>query len=130
MTRAGPIWSALPAETAGQAFACQRAFDDYSAPHSRHGEVAEWLKALAWKACIRETVSRVRIPPSPPPSLLSFREKFLRNELDISAGYSICALASEEESAISVFHSDSHQGNFALRFFSGRRAMSMNWFGT
>ena len=30
------------------------------------GEVAEWLKALAWKACIRETVSWVRIPPSPP----------------------------------------------------------------
>src|ERR1700751_3727021 len=32
----------------------------------RCGEVAEWLKALAWKACIRETVSWVRIPPSPP----------------------------------------------------------------
>jgi hypothetical protein len=32
------------------------------------GEVAEWLKALAWKACIRETVSWVRIPPSPPTS--------------------------------------------------------------
>ena len=31
-----------------------------------HGEVAEWLKAHAWKACIRETVSRVRIPLSPP----------------------------------------------------------------
>ena len=30
------------------------------------GEVAEWLKAHAWKACIRETVSWVRIPPSPP----------------------------------------------------------------
>jgi hypothetical protein len=30
------------------------------------GEVAEWLKALAWKACIRETVSWVRIPLSPP----------------------------------------------------------------
>jgi hypothetical protein len=28
--------------------------------------VAEWLKAHAWKACIRETVSRVRIPLSPP----------------------------------------------------------------
>jgi hypothetical protein len=28
--------------------------------------VAEWLKAHAWKACIRETVSWVRIPPSPP----------------------------------------------------------------
>ena len=30
------------------------------------GQVAEWLKALAWKACIRETVSWVRIPPCPP----------------------------------------------------------------
>ena len=33
------------------------------------GQVAEWLKALAWKACIRETVSWVRIPPCPPHSL-------------------------------------------------------------
>src|SRR6476659_7666580 len=32
----------------------------------RIGQVAEWLKALAWKACIRETVSWVRIPPCPP----------------------------------------------------------------
>ena len=30
------------------------------------GEVAEWLKAHAWKACGRESVSRVRISPSPP----------------------------------------------------------------
>ena len=30
------------------------------------GEVAEWFKAHAWNACIRETVSRVRIPLSPP----------------------------------------------------------------
>src|ERR1700681_4724915 len=30
------------------------------------GGVAEWLKAHAWKACIRETVSRVRIPLPPP----------------------------------------------------------------
>ncbi len=30
------------------------------------GEVAEWLKAHAWKACRRGTVSRVRIPLSPP----------------------------------------------------------------
>ena len=28
--------------------------------------MAEWLKAHAWKACKRETVSRVRIPLSPP----------------------------------------------------------------
>ena len=30
------------------------------------GEVAEWSKAHAWKVCRRETVSRVRIPVSPP----------------------------------------------------------------
>ena len=30
------------------------------------GGVAEWLKAHAWKACIRETVSWVRIPLPPP----------------------------------------------------------------
>lgn len=30
------------------------------------GEVAEWFKAQSWKDCIRETVSRVRISPSPP----------------------------------------------------------------
>src|SRR5262245_9857722 len=29
------------------------------------GEMAEWLKAHAWNACISETVSRVRIPLSP-----------------------------------------------------------------
>jgi hypothetical protein len=30
------------------------------------GQVAEWLKAHAWKVCIRESVSRVRIPLCPP----------------------------------------------------------------
>ncbi|KPX54373.1 hypothetical protein ALQ57_101732 [Pseudomonas amygdali pv. hibisci] len=33
---------------------------------SRYGEVSEWLKEHAWKVCIQEIVSRVRIPPSPP----------------------------------------------------------------
>ena len=31
-----------------------------------NGEVAEWFKAHAWKACIEETLSWVRIPFSPP----------------------------------------------------------------
>jgi hypothetical protein len=31
--------------------------------------VAERLKAHAWKVCMRETVSRVRIPPPPPEAL-------------------------------------------------------------
>ena len=30
-----------------------------------NGEVAEWLKAHAWKACLLERVTRVRIPVSP-----------------------------------------------------------------
>jgi hypothetical protein len=34
--------------------------------HFFQGEVAEWSKAHAWNACRRATVSRVRIPPSPP----------------------------------------------------------------
>lgn len=33
--------------------------------HEYHGEVSERLKEHAWKACIRESVSWVRIPPSP-----------------------------------------------------------------
>src|SRR4051812_46483922 len=33
------------------------------------GEMAEWLKAHAWKACVRETVPWVRIPLSPPQTL-------------------------------------------------------------
>ncbi len=41
--------------------------------HAHHGEVAEWSKAHAWKVCRRETVSRVRIPVSPPPSPLRTR---------------------------------------------------------
>ena len=32
----------------------------------KKGEVAEWLKAHAWKACKGETLSWVRIPFSPP----------------------------------------------------------------
>jgi hypothetical protein len=31
--------------------------------------MAEWLKAHAWKACLGETLTRVRIPLSPPNSL-------------------------------------------------------------
>ena len=42
------------------------------------GEVSEWPKVHPWKGCVRESVPRVRIPPSPfsgrggnPPSPLS-----------------------------------------------------------
>ena len=29
------------------------------------GKVSEWLKEHAWKACVRESVPWVRIPPFP-----------------------------------------------------------------
>src|SRR5215831_15969645 len=31
--------------------------------------MSEWLKEHAWKACVGETLPRVRIPLSPPPSV-------------------------------------------------------------
>src|SRR5262249_11192186 len=34
--------------------------------------MAEWLKAHAWKACMRETVSWVRIPLPPPEASFAF----------------------------------------------------------
>src|SRR5258706_10299961 len=53
--------------------ACGHGIDEYIArlprggPPAAWGEVAEWLKAHAWKACLGETLTRVRIPLSPPP---------------------------------------------------------------
>ncbi len=35
----------------------------------RAGQVAEWLKAHAWKACLGASLTRVRIPLCPPPAL-------------------------------------------------------------
>jgi hypothetical protein len=39
------------------------------------GEMAEWLKAHAWKACGRATVSRVQIPLSPPCALVAQQDR-------------------------------------------------------
>src|SRR5262249_45172874 len=35
--------------------------------------MSEWFKEHAWKACVGETLPRVRIPLSPPPSLADAR---------------------------------------------------------
>src|SRR5262245_55841806 len=48
---------------------CGRAL--YSAAAAMIGGMAEWLKPHAWKACIRATVSWVRIPLPPPERTLS-----------------------------------------------------------
>src|SRR5258708_39394334 len=36
-----------------------------------HGEMSEWLKEHAWKACVGETLPWVRIPLSPPVPLIT-----------------------------------------------------------
>src|SRR5208283_4184959 len=43
------------------------------------GEMAEWLKAHAWKACLLERVTWVRIPLSPP--VLQIAAKHAGSEL-------------------------------------------------
>src|SRR5690606_41949972 len=60
-------------------FAIWKVFGYISAPRRtarplRPGEVSERLKEHAWKVCIREIVSWVRIPPSPPLSILKSPE--------------------------------------------------------
>ena len=40
------------------------------------GEVVEWFKAHAWKACKGVTLSRVRIPLSPP-KLLNYSKEII-----------------------------------------------------
>ena len=44
----------------------------------KKGDLSEWLKEHAWKVCIRETVSRVRIPQSPQENLKSLQIYYLR----------------------------------------------------
>src|SRR5919108_6685176 len=53
--------------------------------------MAEWLKAHAWKACIRETVSWVRIPLPP---LLQGERNWKRNILRSSCEAHQCARSS------------------------------------
>src|SRR5271165_1976227 len=45
------------------------------------GEMAEWLKAHAWKACVLERVPRVRIPVSPPFKINSLRESLTPSKI-------------------------------------------------
>ena len=53
----------------------------------RRGEVAEWLKAHAWNACMGATPSRVRIPLSPPATLQTLLPYVFRS---LNRGYSFC----------------------------------------
>lgn len=43
----------------------------YKGKIENEGEMAEWLKVLAWKASVEETLPRVRISLSPPKKKMS-----------------------------------------------------------
>src|SRR5580692_10579463 len=45
---------------------------------NHRGEVTEWLKVLASKASVRETVPWVRIPPSPPTQKIRIKQMYLQ----------------------------------------------------
>src|SRR5205809_4330956 len=45
-----------------------QAICDLNCSFHLNGEMSEWLKEHAWKACVGETLPRVRIPLSPPNS--------------------------------------------------------------
>jgi hypothetical protein len=47
--------------------------------------MAEWLKAHAWKACLGETLTWVRIPLSPPLPQASLHEELMTNLFPRSA---------------------------------------------
>ena len=51
---------------------------------SPFGDLLEWLKRHAWKVCIRETVSRVRIPWSPQMKSERFYVYILQSRKDFS----------------------------------------------
>src|SRR5712691_1851623 len=61
--------------------ACDSSSGSYRSFPSFAGEMAEWLKAHAWKACLLERVTWVRIPLSPPRNLdcREIRLFFLQN---------------------------------------------------
>lgn len=58
----------------------------YLAPY--HGEMSEWLKEHAWKACMCESASGVRIPLSPPFScLLTFANVLFQHKILVNTRF-------------------------------------------
>ena len=58
--------SPSPIESEGTSWQSRVANSSERPPNYVAGEMAEWLKAHAWKACLLERVTWVRIPLSPP----------------------------------------------------------------
>jgi hypothetical protein len=73
--RIGRPWPRPPSGSQGSHVTVWFCVDPRLPVHCRfhlNGEMSEWLKEHAWKACVGETLPRVRIPLSPP--IFDFRE--------------------------------------------------------
>src|SRR5260370_41221807 len=91
---------------------------------SESGGVAERLKAHAWKVCMRETVSRVRIPPSPP------RIRYLISYANLTLQGSNSGLFPEACGG-SIFRSPGRDDFSAIlcRFRSSSLEVDFRWYG-
>ena len=63
------------------------------------GEMAEWLKAHAWKACLGETLTWVRIPLSPP-ALKSYPNVRFREYISQAVGMSDNSYYSDRQTGV------------------------------
>src|SRR5215831_4532310 len=75
---------------------------------TRYGGVAEWLKAHAWKACLRETVTWVRIPLPPPSGQAS------------SAGFSV-RIVRPADNLVSFVSISNRAGSLSARAGAGSK---------
>ena len=98
---------------------CAGAMPLYCAPHLTGG-VAEWSKAHAWKVCIRETVSRVRIP-LPPPAIFLFKNSDLRGLCGPRLSPRICGifLTKSRYNLLSETHTERSNMRITRCFLSG-----------
>src|SRR5216683_8215992 len=102
--------------------------------------MAEWLKAHAWKACVRETVPWVRIPLSPPDIIEIYSKySFLMVDPRIASGrnrvWKASVIRSEIRSraelncALPLFLHPSHQRDTAHRPIGTGRLRARRRFG-
>ena len=94
------------------------------------GEVAERFKAHAWKACVQETVPRVRIPPSPPffspvsvPACLISRSQSLPALLPVTVN-----LSKAQSSSVVNLSKSGHQFPPDAAFWFPRRNGENLWY--
>src|SRR5258706_13856675 len=65
--------------------------------------MAEWLKAHAWKACLGETLTRVRIPLSPPRCSSTSRVPAKHESPWLKPGSGRCTICATGEVGVTIW---------------------------